>query len=258
MLPTWTPRDYAVLLVSFTASLCLLILVLGTMLLVMRGVVTPQLLGAISSVGAGAGLVGLGLVLYLVIQTALNLRASFHIAQSRLADPKPWIGIHLVLVVIAIILMFWTAISAPGIFERSAQTERQLLEKQKQLQNAQQSVEWLADAAQSEHGSAYDISSGLYGKALTLNPNNADLWELKGYALYKTKQYPSAVEALEKSITINPNVARAYVDLANVYCVSGDPEKAEANLHRALQMEPGSTNSILRGSELTGPCTATH
>jgi membrane protein DedA with SNARE-associated domain len=68
----WTPRDYAVLVVTGTACLCLVILVLGIVLGVINGVISAELLGRVEGVGVGGGLLGLGVILYLIIKASLE------------------------------------------------------------------------------------------------------------------------------------------------------------------------------------------
>jgi hypothetical protein len=68
----WESRDYAVLISVTSACLCLLILVGGVVLGALFGRISLDALGKIEGIGAGSGLLGLALILYLVIRRALQ------------------------------------------------------------------------------------------------------------------------------------------------------------------------------------------
>lgn len=68
----WTPRDYTVLVVSGTACLCLVILVLGAVLGVINGHISVEELGEIQGAGIGGGLLGFGVIIYQIIKVTLG------------------------------------------------------------------------------------------------------------------------------------------------------------------------------------------
>ena len=68
----WTPRDYTVLVVSGTACLCLVILVLGAVIGVMTGRISVEVLGEIQGAGIGGGLLGFGVIIYQIIKVTLG------------------------------------------------------------------------------------------------------------------------------------------------------------------------------------------
>lgn len=68
----WTPRDYTVLVVSGTACLCLVILVLGAVLGVINGSISVEELGEIQGAGIGGGLLGFGVIIYQIIKVTLG------------------------------------------------------------------------------------------------------------------------------------------------------------------------------------------
>jgi len=74
----WTPKDYAVMMTVGTACLCLLILVLGAVIGVMNHAISPEALGTIQGAGVGGGLLGLGIILYWIIKTALGGSSGDH------------------------------------------------------------------------------------------------------------------------------------------------------------------------------------
>ena len=68
----WTPRDYTVLVVTGTACLCLVILVLGAVIGVMSGRISVEMLGNIQGAGVGGGLLGFGVIIYQIIKISLG------------------------------------------------------------------------------------------------------------------------------------------------------------------------------------------
>lgn len=66
-----TPRDYAMLITTGSVCLCLIILVLGTVLGVLKGKLSPETLGGVQSAGFGGGLMGFGFILYRIIKISL-------------------------------------------------------------------------------------------------------------------------------------------------------------------------------------------
>lgn len=72
----WTPKDYATIVVTGTACLCLLILVLGTVIGVMNQAISPEVLGNVQGASVGGGLLGLGVILYRIIKIALGRASS--------------------------------------------------------------------------------------------------------------------------------------------------------------------------------------
>lgn len=66
-----SPRDYAMLITTGSVCLCLVILVLGTVLGVLNGKLSPEALGGVQSAGFGGGLLGFGFILYRIIKISL-------------------------------------------------------------------------------------------------------------------------------------------------------------------------------------------
>ena len=50
----------------------------------------------------------------------------------------------------------------------------------------------------------YDDALNLFQKAILLNQNDPDLWNLKGIALRSLGQYNEAIECFNKSLEIDP------------------------------------------------------
>ena len=50
----------------------------------------------------------------------------------------------------------------------------------------------------------YDDALNLFQKAILLNRNDPDLWNLKGIALRSLRRYNEAIECFNKSLEIDP------------------------------------------------------
>ncbi|PYX61391.1 MAG: hypothetical protein DMG73_03775 [Acidobacteria bacterium] len=71
-MPIWTPREVRQLMVCGTGCLCLVVLVLGTVIGVLDGRITPEILGKVSNGATGVGLLGLALILFWIIRLSLS------------------------------------------------------------------------------------------------------------------------------------------------------------------------------------------
>lgn len=76
-------------------------------------------------------------------------------------------------------------------------------------------------------------------RAARLEPGNAEpRWELGRYSLFVSQEPAKAVSSLEEAVTINPHVARYWLDLAAAYQVAGDAARQRVALEQALAAEP--------------------
>ena len=68
----WSPSDIQRVMAVSSACSCMVILVGGVSIGVVIGKISPEVLGSAKGLGVGGGLVGLAMLLYLMIKTALN------------------------------------------------------------------------------------------------------------------------------------------------------------------------------------------
>lgn len=66
----WEPSDINSVMVSGTVCICLLLLVVGTVVGVLKGIIKMDI-GTVSGIGAGGGLLGLLRILYVFIKPTL-------------------------------------------------------------------------------------------------------------------------------------------------------------------------------------------
>lgn len=103
----------------------------------------------------------------------------------------------------------------------------------------------------------YAEAVNLYNQSLAKNPNNAYVLDLKGYALFKLKQYGQAVNALLTATKADPNYAWAYFDLARVYCAMGRSAEAAAAVRQATSLRADMQAIIQNDREFMELCGAT-
>ncbi|MCZ6634190.1 MAG: tetratricopeptide repeat protein, partial [bacterium] len=72
-----------------------------------------------------------------------------------------------------------------------------------------------------------------------------------GALLMYQKQYEAAERAYSKAITLKPNQADVYSNLGMAYAALGRYSKARAMLEQALEIEPGHEISLKRLNELS-------
>ena len=95
-------------------------------------------------------------------------------------------------------------------------------------------------------GSIEDMITALKEKLIS-NPEDAEGWYMLARSYMSQKQYPEAVEAMEKVVALkndNANILMQYADalaMTNNGRVSGEPEKI---IHQALELEPNHPEAL--------------
>src|SRR5262249_11258126 len=86
-------------------------------------------------------------------------------------------------------------------------------------------------------------------KALALDPNLAEGCVSRGYLLWSPANgwaYGRAVADYKHALELNPNLAEAHHQLANVYNHVGLPEKADVEIKKAVALDPLNTGIRFR------------
>lgn len=73
--------------------------------------------------------------------------------------------------------------------------------------------------------------------ALALIPTLADGYAVRGLAYFRLKQYPKALEDLNKAVSLSPTDARYYLYLAKTYNATGARKQAIANADKAIKLD---------------------
>ena len=84
----------------------------------------------------------------------------------------------------------------------------------------------------------WDAAVELYDRALEANPTNAEVLDIKGYALYRGKRYREAVVTLKRAVEESPDAALAHLNLGLALFRDGRRTEARAALDRAVELRP--------------------
>ncbi len=137
---------------------------------------------------------------------------------------------------------------------KSGQLNAQLDETRKELQKSQNATRYVAEAINFYHARQYHRALQSYDQAITLDPNNPYIYDLKGYALFKLGQLEPSIATLRKSVVSDPNYAWGYFDLARVYCAAKDYRSARDSIASALRLAPELKHTMQRDGEFAHIC----
>ncbi len=84
----------------------------------------------------------------------------------------------------------------------------------------------------------YPQAIRIYERGLNVEPDNVELLNSLGFALFQKGDSQQAVTALEKALTINPKHAKAHNNMALASIDLGELELAEAHYRESLAIEP--------------------
>jgi tetratricopeptide (TPR) repeat protein len=90
------------------------------------------------------------------------------------------------------------------------------------------------------HAGRLTDAVALYDEALSSDPGNAYIQNLRAYALFRLGRVDAAVDGQRKSIAADPNYAWGYFDLARFLCTTSPPrmEDARAAAKKAIELRP--------------------
>lgn len=96
----------------------------------------------------------------------------------------------------------------------------------------------------------------LYDEALSSDPDNAYLQNLRAYTLFRLGRTQAAVQGEERSVALDPNYAWGYFDLARFLCASSptDMNEAKEAAQRALELRPDLRTVMRNDGEFQRVC----
>ena len=86
-----------------------------------------------------------------------------------------------------------------------------------------------------------------YTNMLEVNPNDAEVWWMRGNAYWENGDYNHALQDYNQAIQVDPNYALAYLGRGNVYVRQGAYDQAVQDYNAAIDIEPnfiGTYNNI--------------
>jgi tetratricopeptide (TPR) repeat protein len=94
-----------------------------------------------------------------------------------------------------------------------------------------------------------DEAISLYSKAISLKPDSADLYFVRGRAYKMKDQYDSAISDLSKAISLRPSYTEAYNHRGVIYIGKGDTRNALADFTKACKL--GNRDACANAVKLT-------
>lgn len=96
----------------------------------------------------------------------------------------------------------------------------------------------------------------LYDEALSSDPDNAYIQNLRAYALFRLGRVDAALEGERKSISADPRYAWGYFDLARFLCATSPPQMEDARVaaKKAIELRPDMRAIMLADGEFQRVC----
>lgn len=138
--------------------------------------------------------------------------------------------------------------------EQLDKANRDLIAEKKRAQSAQQAVELVASGVNAIHMHDYDKAIDFYNKALDLDPNNAQILDLKGYALFKKGEFDEAIITLKASVIFEPNNPWQLLNLTKAYCATSKFHDAKATAEQIIVQIPSFTDTMMSDGEFKRLC----
>lgn len=106
------------------------------------------------------------------------------------------------------------------------------------------------------HSGNLEEALQLYNEALSSDPDNAYLQNLRAYTLFRLRRTDEAIEGEKRSVEIDPNYAWGYFDLARFLCAADPPEMDAAKdaARKAIQLRPDLEPTMRSDGEFQRVC----
>jgi len=95
-----------------------------------------------------------------------------------------------------------------------------------------------------------DKAAGRFERAIEMDPDNEVAWENLSLAYVRADRYDKAMTAARGGVKALPDSVQARMNLALVMALQGDTRSAEAELRKAMAMDPENPEPPLRIGEL--------
>jgi len=93
---------------------------------------------------------------------------------------------------------------------------------------------------------------GHYTETINIDPTDGGAYNDRGFAYFTTGDYPKATDDFGKAIELAPRLATAYCNRANVECVLGQYDAAQADCEAALALDRKDAPTLAVSSVLYG------
>ena len=86
--------------------------------------------------------------------------------------------------------------------------------------------------------------------AISLNPEDENLWALLAEAQINNKLFNEALLSIERGKLINPLISELYFAEGSIYISQNKKEKAKSSLKKGLEIQPKNTNALFQYGNL--------
>ncbi len=118
-----------------------------------------------------------------------------------------------------------------------------------EMEQTRASAEFLRQGINLYHQRRYAEAIAAYTQAIALDPKNAILFDLRGYAYLLERNVTNAVGDLKKAVELNADYPWGRYNLALAYWAADKQDAAVDQLETLLQREPSFLEVIKRDSQ---------
>lgn len=104
--------------------------------------------------------------------------------------------------------------------------------------NRESAIAYLNEGNQLKEARLYDRALECYGKALAIDPENAEIHNQQAEVYCLHGKADEAIACCQKALTIQPNYAVAYKALGNAFLAAGKLEEAKESYAKAVEIQP--------------------
>jgi len=123
-----------------------------------------------------------------------------------------------------------------------------------QVNSLEKALDFTTAAVDELHRHNYAEAVTNYDRALAYNPNDPDILNLKGYALFKLHKYDQAAAALNQSILLDLSNPWSELNLAKVQCANHKYADAKSAITFIIVNQPDFVDTVLGDGEFTHVC----
>lgn len=128
----------------------------------------------------------------------------------------------------------------PTVDPKALEAWRAMPEEQRMALREREARRLFTDAAEHHRAGRLDEAVDLYGKALSLNRANPDIYNNLGVALRQLGKLEAAVACYRRALALRPNNAGVYSNMGNALREMGRLEVAKASHRQAVKLAPRS------------------
>jgi len=133
-------------------------------------------------------------------------------------------------------------------------TKTELDATHRQLRASREAVSYVTQGINLYHQRLYSEAVEAYGKALSLDPQNPYILNLRGYSLFKANQLDEAISSLKRAVELDPTYAWGFFDLARVLCAKREYSLAQEAASQAASLRPVLKEVMQSDGEFTRLC----